>query len=147
MSSGGGTIVSYITCAHRVRRVLVVGQIVEDGRLAAAPRAHEQYERFREDLRIAKVTIAEIAILVQRFERFDRVVVDALQVAQDHVGRFLQRFLARRRIIVDVEQFVDVRSISKVRWNFVLLYGTRQDRQIEEWGIKQAKIMSHQQCA
>lgn len=44
---------------------LVVGEVVDKRRLAAAPRAHEEHERLGEDLRISEVSVAQVAILVQ----------------------------------------------------------------------------------
>lgn len=67
------------------------------------------------------MTITEITVLVQGFQRLDGGVVDFLQITEDYVGYLLEGLLLLGGLVVDVEQFVNVRSISKVRWDFVLL--------------------------
>lgn len=67
------------------------------------------------------MTITEITVLVQGFQRLDGGVVDFLQITEDYVGNLLEGLLLLGGLIVDMEQLVNVRSISKVRWDFVLL--------------------------
>lgn len=135
------TPVSQLTSSHRVRGVLVLGEIVQDGGLAAAPWAHEQDQWLRKDFRITKVTVAEVAVLVQRFEWLDCRIVGFLQIAQNNIGHLVQGGLLIRGLIVDIEELVNVRGISTVRRDFVLLVRheehTNKKRDIRRTDVRQ----------
>lgn len=84
-----------LTRSDRVRRVLILSQVIQNRRLSTRPWTHEEDQWLREDLGIAKVTVAEVAILVHCLERLDCVVEDAFQLLQYDVAGSLQCVFCR----------------------------------------------------
>lgn len=67
------------------------------------------------------MAIAQVAILVQRFQWFDGVFVDFLQILQRFVGNLLKGFVLSIRFFIQVENLVDVATVAKVFGNFRFL--------------------------
>jgi len=106
-----------LTSSQRVRGVLVVGQIVEDGRLATRPGTHEQNQWLGEDLGIAEVAVAQVAVLVEGLQGLDSVLVDALNVPQDDLGHIIGGLLAGIELLIQLQQFRNVLATATVLGN------------------------------
>lgn len=98
--------------AKRKLGVLISSQIVDQGGLATAPWAHEEDQGLGEDLGVTKVSVAQVAVLVQSLQRLDRVLVDLLQLLQHHFRLVVDHQLNVGRGCVQVQQVGNVIAVS-----------------------------------